>query len=157
MKAQLTLPMFVASAAAVLLVHALSAAADEAATTADASLVFTELVLKPGEDGSRTLSLVRANFRDGKLTDREDLYTGDASEFGFQSQYHLIDGRYVVFKMATVFDLAAKKVVHSFDGGMVLAVEGPLGLLLYQQGQRGAGGVLLRHDHGQTRQSRQSG
>jgi hypothetical protein len=38
----------------------------------------------------------------------------------------LIDDKYVVFKSATVFDLVAKKVVHFFDGGQVLTVEGPL-------------------------------
>src|SRR5262249_50812676 len=91
-----------------------------------APLLFTELVLKPGETGSRTLRLVRATFRDGKLTDREEINTADASEFGFQSRYHVIGGRYVVLQSATVLDLTTKKVVHSFDRGQVITVEGPL-------------------------------
>ena len=90
------------------------------------TLLFTELVLKPGENSSHTLRLVRATFRDGKLTDREGLYTADASEFGYQSRYHLIGGRYVVLQSATVVDAAEKKVVHSFDRGQVITTDGPL-------------------------------
>jgi hypothetical protein len=48
----------------------------------DAGLLFTEMVLKPGETSSRTLRLVRATFRNGNLSDRQELYTGDASESG---------------------------------------------------------------------------
>jgi len=91
---------------------------------AEPSLLFTEMVLLPGETGSRTVRLVRAKFRAGRLTDREELYTGDLSEFGHRSQYRVIGNRYVVFHSATVFDLTAKKVIHSLDGGRVLAVEG---------------------------------
>ncbi len=91
---------------------------------ADPALLFTEMVLKPGETGSRTLRLTRATFRDGKLTGREDLHTGDASEFGFNAQYRVIDNRYVVFQYATVFDLVQKKVRYSFNRGHVLTVEG---------------------------------
>src|SRR5262245_6372164 len=39
----------------------------------DPALLFTELVLKPGETGSRTLRLTRATFRHGTLSGREDL------------------------------------------------------------------------------------
>jgi len=88
------------------------------------TLLFTEMVLKPGETGSRTLRLTRAAFRDGKLSSREELHTGDASEFGFNAQYRVIDDRYVVFQSATVFDLVGKKVRYSFDRGQVVAVEG---------------------------------
>lgn len=88
------------------------------------SLLFAELVLKPGETGSHTLRLVRATFRDGKLDAREDIHTGDASEFGYQSQYRVIGDRYVVLPSATVVDLAQKKVHYSFDRGQVVAVEG---------------------------------
>ena len=92
----------------------------------DAGLLFTEMVVKAGETGSHTLRLVRANFRGGNLVDRDELYTGDATEFGYQAEYRLIDNRYVVFRSATVFDLLDKKVVNSLDGGLVLAVDGPL-------------------------------
>src|SRR6185436_1855957 len=92
----------------------------------EAGLLFTEMVLKPGETGSRTLRLVRANFRDGNLVDRDNLYTGDASEFGYQAEYRLTDHRFVVFRSATVFDLVDKKIVNSMDGGQVLTVDGPL-------------------------------
>ncbi len=91
---------------------------------AEPSLLFTEMVLLPGETGSRTVRLVRAKFRAGKLTDREELYTGDLSEFGHHSPYRVIGNRHVVFHSATVFDLAAKKVIHSLAGGRILAVEG---------------------------------
>src|SRR5262245_2200842 len=49
------------------------------------ALLFTELVLKPGETGSRTVRLTRVNFRDGKLDTRDALHTGDLSEFGSQA------------------------------------------------------------------------
>ena len=108
------------------------------------ALLFTELVLKPGETGSRTLRLTRAAFRDGKLTGREDLYTGDASEIGFGSQYRVIDGRYVVFQYATVFDLVGKRVRYSFDGGRIITVEGTA-VYFYNQKAGGPEGVF-RYD-----------
>jgi RNA polymerase sigma factor (sigma-70 family) len=91
---------------------------------ADPGLLFTELVLKPGEDSSRTLRLVRATFRDGKLVGRDDLYMGDASEFGYQARYRVIGNRYVILESATVVDIAERKAVYSFKGGRVLTVEG---------------------------------
>jgi hypothetical protein len=91
---------------------------------ADPALLFTELVLNPGETGSRTLRLVKATFRDGRLDSREELHLGDASEFGFQARYHVIGGRHVVLQTATVIDALEKRVLHTFHGGHVTAVEG---------------------------------
>jgi len=106
--------------------HVLANDASARPEAPDRALVFTEMVLKPGENGSRTLRLVRANFHDGKLTQREDLLTGDASQFGYQRQNYLIDNRYVVLTAsATVFDLTERKVVNALDGGYLLTVEGP--------------------------------
>jgi hypothetical protein len=111
---------------------------------ADPALLFTELILKPGENGSRTLRLTRAAFHDGKLTGRDGLHTGDASEFGFGARYRVIDGRYVVLQSATVFDLAERKVRHSFAGGQVLAVEGTA---VYFSSIRGDGpNAVFRYD-----------
>jgi hypothetical protein len=120
-----------------------TAAAQTAARleTTDAGLLFTEMVVKPGETSSRTLRLVRANFRDGNLIDRVELYTGDASEFGYQAEYRLVDNRYVVFRSATVFDLTDKKIVNSLDGGQVLTVEGPL-VYFFSNKSSGAQGVF---------------
>jgi RNA polymerase sigma factor (sigma-70 family) len=108
------------------------------------ALLFTELVLKPGETSSHTLRLVRATFRDGKLTEQEGLLTGDASEFGYQSKYRVFGGRYVVLTSATVVDAAEKKVVHSFDRGQVVAVDGPL-VYFYNTKDGGEPGVF-RYD-----------
>ncbi len=91
---------------------------------ADPALLFTELVLKPGETGSRTIRLTRATFRDGRLAGRDDLHTGDASGIGFNAHYRVVGGRFVVFQTATVYDLVEKRVRYSPDGGRVLAVEG---------------------------------
>jgi RNA polymerase sigma factor (sigma-70 family) len=88
------------------------------------ALLFTEMVLKPGETGSRRLRLVRLEFKDGKPGQRVELHEGDASEFGFQSKYRLIDDRYVVFESATVVDAVENKVLRVFDGCRVLRVEG---------------------------------
>ena len=77
-----------------------------------------------GENGSSTIRLSRATFRNGKLVAEDALLTGDASEFGYQAGHRVIGNRYVVCQSATVYDLAAKKVVHAFEGGRVLAVEG---------------------------------
>src|SRR5581483_7100643 len=74
------------------------------------TLLFAELVIKPGEDGSRTLRLVRVPFRDGKPAGRDEVHTADASDFGFQATYHVIADRYVVLQSATVIDLADKAV-----------------------------------------------
>jgi hypothetical protein len=63
-------------------------------------------------------------FRDGKPAERQELYTGDASEFGFQARYRIISGRYVVLTSATVIDCVEKKVVDQFHGDQVLRVEG---------------------------------
>jgi RNA polymerase sigma factor (sigma-70 family) len=87
-------------------------------------LLFTEILLKPGENGSRTLQLVLLRLRDGKPAERQELYIGDASEFGYQSRYRIISGRYVVLTSATVIDCVEKKVVDQFNGGRVLRVDG---------------------------------
>jgi RNA polymerase sigma factor (sigma-70 family) len=87
-------------------------------------LLFTEMVLKPGETGSHTLRLVLVRFQHGKLAERQELYTGDASEFGYQAKYRIISGRYVVFESATVIDCIEKKVVHQSPGERLLRVEG---------------------------------
>jgi RNA polymerase sigma factor (sigma-70 family) len=87
------------------------------------ALLFTEMVLKPGENSSHTLRLVRAEFQDGKLASREEVYVGEASEFGYLAKYRVIDNRYVVLESSTVIDTVEKKVLHRFDG-RVLRVEG---------------------------------
>jgi RNA polymerase sigma factor (sigma-70 family) len=88
------------------------------------ALLFVELVLKPGETGSRTLRLVRVPFRGGKPAGREDVFTADASEVGFQANHRVVADRHVVLKTATVIDVTDRKVLHTFDGGQVLRVEG---------------------------------
>jgi RNA polymerase sigma factor (sigma-70 family) len=118
------------------------------------TLLFTELVLKPGENSSHTLRLVKATFRDGKFADREGLYTADASEFGYQSRYRVVGGRYVVLQSATVVDVAEKKVVHSFDRGQVITVEGPL-VYFYNIKDGGEQGVF-RYDIGTGQRERVS-
>ena len=67
---------------------------------------------------------MRVPFRGGKPAGREELHTGDASEFGFGGRYRLIGDRFVVLQSATVVDIAQKKVVHTHAGENVLAVEG---------------------------------
>lgn len=121
-----------------------SAPAAPAPQKADPALLFTELVLKPGETGSRTIRLTRATFRDGKLTTREDLHTGDASGIGFNAHYRVVGGRYVVLQTATVYDLVEQRVRHSFAGGRVLAVEGTA-VYFYNGSTAGPEGVF-RYD-----------
>jgi RNA polymerase sigma factor (sigma-70 family) len=118
-------------------------------------LLFTQMVLKPGENSSRTLRLVRQRFRDGRPADREELYTGDASEFGYQGRYRVVGGRYVVFESATVFDLAAKEAAHTFGGGRVLAVEGGK-VYFYANKEVGEQGVFC-YDLGARKRERVAG
>ncbi len=108
------------------------------------ALLFTELITKPGETGSRTIRLTRATFRDGKLTARDALDTGDASGFGYGAHYRVIGNRYVVYQSATVFDLAETKVRHTFDGGQVIAVGGTS--VYFFSGKDGAPEGVFRYD-----------
>lgn len=100
------------------------APADPAPANSAPALLFTELVLKPGEDSSRTVALVKVRFKDGKPVERETLYTSDASEFGFQGRYRLVANRYVVLESATVIDSTNAKQLHRFPSGTVTRVEG---------------------------------
>src|SRR5262249_37738195 len=101
-----------------------AAVPDPAAADRGPALLFTEQVLKPGEQFSDTLRLVRVTFQDGKPADREEIYVGQLREIGYHDQCHVIENRYVAFKSATVVDTVEKKVLHRFDHGEVLAVEG---------------------------------
>src|SRR5262249_19543877 len=52
------------------------AAVPQPAAERGPTLLFTEMVLKPGEDSSHTLRLVRLEFKDGKPAKREEVYVG---------------------------------------------------------------------------------
>lgn len=90
----------------------------------DPALLFTEMVPKPGEPGSHALRLTRATFRGGKLTNREEMHRAGSSDFSPYDRHWIIGSRYVVSESAVIYDLSDKKLIYSFFGGKVAAVEG---------------------------------